>query len=118
MTPWLTVNPNCREINAAVQEDDPDSLLNFYRALLRYRREPVIRYGSYREYSPSDRRFFIYERAYEGERILVVCSFTEKQAAFPAPYSLKSAEKLFGNYPGLTDAMRPYEVRVYRLQKS
>ncbi len=117
VTPWLTVNPNCREINAASQEDDPDSLLNFYRALLRFRKEPVIRHGSYREFFPSDRQFYIYERAYEGERILVVCSFTEKQAAFREPYSLKGAEKLFGNYPGLTGAMRPYEVRVYRLRR-
>ena len=117
VTPWLRVNPNCREINAASQESDPDSLLNFYRALLRFRREPVIRHGSFREYSPADRRFYIYERAYEGERILVVCSFTERQAAFREPYSLKNAEKLFGNYPGLTEAMRPYELRVYRLRK-
>ena len=116
VTPWLTVNPNCREINAASQEDDPDSLLNFYRALLRFRKEPVIRRGTYREFAPANRRFYIYERAYEGERILVVCSFTEKQAAFPAPYSLEGAEKLFGNYPGCPDAMRPYEVRVYRLR--
>ena len=47
----------------------------------------------------------------------MVCSFTELQAAFQEPYSLKNAEKIFGNYPGLTDAMRPYEVRVYRLRE-
>ncbi|MBQ9411624.1 MAG: alpha-glucosidase [Oscillospiraceae bacterium] len=115
--PWLTVNPNYREINAADQENDPDSLLNFYRSLLRFRKEPVIRYGSFIEYCPEDRQLYVYDRAYRGERILVVCSFTEQQVTFREPYSLKDAEKLFGNYPGLTGALRPYEVRVYRLRK-
>ena len=46
----------------------------------------------------------------------MVCSFTELEVAFREPYSLKNAEKIFGNYPGLTEAMRPYEVRVYRLK--
>ena len=115
--PWLTVNPNYREVNAESQEDDPDSLLNFYRALLRFRKEPVIRYGRFREYFPAGKWFYIYDRSWKGERILVVCSFTELQAAFQEPYSLKNAEKIFGNYPGLTDAMRPYEVRVYRLRE-
>ena len=114
VTPWLMVNPNYREINAADQEDDPDSLLNFYRALLRFRKEPVVRYGRFREFYPAGRWFYIYERAWKGERLLVVCSFTELEAAFQEPYSLKKAEKIFGNYPGLTAAMRPYEVRVYR----
>ncbi len=114
--PWLRVNPNYTEINAADQERDPDSLLNFYKALLRFRKEPVIRYGKYREYFPAGKWFYIYDRTYKGEKILVVCSFTELQVAFQPPYSLKNAEKLFGNYPGLTDAMRPYEVRVYRLR--
>ncbi len=114
--PWLRVNPNYPEVNAASQENDPDSLLNFYRSLLRFRKEPVVRYGSFREYSPRSRRLYIYERAYRDEKLLVVCSFTERAVAFPAPYPLADAEKLFGNYPGLTDMMRPYEVRVYRLR--
>ncbi len=116
--PWLRVNPNYPGINAADQEKDPDSLMNFYRRLLRFRREPVVRHGTYREFYPRSRWFYIYERAYEGEKLLVVCSFTELQAAFRPPYDLRNAELVFGNYPGVTEAMRPYEVRVYRLRGS
>ena len=32
--PWFYVNPNYRKINAAEEEKDPDSILNFYRRCL------------------------------------------------------------------------------------
>ncbi|MDR0435968.1 MAG: alpha-glucosidase [Propionibacteriaceae bacterium] len=37
--PWIAINPNHVTINAAAQEDDPRSLLNYYRTLLRLRRD-------------------------------------------------------------------------------
>jgi glycosidase len=36
-TPWFPVNRNYTDINVEVQDKDPDSLLNFYRDLIRYR---------------------------------------------------------------------------------
>src|SRR5699024_5776769 len=38
-TPWLKVNPNYREINAASQVNDPDSVFSFYRRLIALRKE-------------------------------------------------------------------------------
>ena len=41
-TPWLKVNPNYREINAAAQTDDPDSVFSFYRRLIALRKEHAV----------------------------------------------------------------------------
>ena len=47
--PWLPVNPNAASgVNVAAQDADPDSLLNFYRRLLRVRRQtPALLAGAY-----------------------------------------------------------------------
>ena len=38
--PWLKVNPNYREINVRAQQGDSDSLLSFYKKLIRLRKDP------------------------------------------------------------------------------
>ena len=45
-TPWLALNPNYREINAAEQESRPDSLLNYYKRLIALRKSaPAFTYA-------------------------------------------------------------------------
>ena len=50
-TPWLKVNSDYREINVAVQENDPDSVLNYYRRLVALRKsaayKEVFTYGEF-----------------------------------------------------------------------
>lgn len=120
-TPWFFVNENYKEINAAQQEDDPNSLLNFYRAILKFKKEtPVAVWGDYKEYFPKDKNFYVYAREYEGKRLLVICSFTRKSLRFEAPeeFDLYAGQVVFSNYEsnfvimnGFTS--RPYEMRVY-----
>ncbi len=122
--PWFTVNENYREVNVAAQEDDPDSLLNFYRKLVRFRRDnPVVLYGDYREHDPKNKKLYVYERSYGAARLLVVCSFTAEQLRFDAPegFSLDRSLQVLGNYEmnfvianGFTT--RPYELRVYLME--
>ena len=119
--PWFFVNDNYRQINAAQQENDPNSLLNFYRAILKFKKEtPVAVWGDYKEYYPKDKNFYVYAREYEGKRLLVICSFTKKAVRFDAPedFDLRKGQLVFANYEsnffimnGFTS--RPYEMRVY-----
>ncbi len=45
-TPWLPLHPERARVNAAVEADDPDSVLAYYRRLIALRhREPVIALG-------------------------------------------------------------------------
>lgn len=123
-TPWFTVNPNYHEINVEDEEKSPDSILNFYRKLLKFKKEnPVALYGTYRELMPESKKLYVYERAYEGERLLVICSFTNEQVRFEANggYDLENTEPVLANYEhnfvisnGFTT--RPYEMRVYHFK--
>ena len=120
-TPWFPVNKNYTEINVAAQEGDPDSLLNFYRSLLAFRKEhPVALYGDYVEHFKKDKEFYVYERNYLSRKLLVICFFSQKSRRFDAPpgIRLEKGVQVFGNYErneivdnGFT--ARPYELRVY-----
>ena len=119
--PWFVVNPNYPQVNVESQLDDPGSLLNFYRDALQFRRDnPIVIYGDYAEHYSKSSQLYVYERNYEGKKLLVICSFTEKPVRFDAPdgIELKEQAQVFGNYDanfvianGFTS--RPYEMRVY-----
>ena len=121
--PWFRVNDNYTDINAAAQENDPDSLLNFYRKLLKFRKEhPAALYGDYTEHFAESRDFYVYERRTEGQRLLVICSFTDELLRFNAPegVNLERWTLALSNYDfnfiienGFT--ARPWELRVYCL---
>ena len=112
-TPWMQVNPNYTEINAAAQIGDPDSVFSFYKELIRLRHEmEVIVYGSYDLLLPEDENLYVYTRTYGDEKLLIVCNFSEKEQSFAVPEEFAGAEKLIGNYEGLEDGgriIRPYE---------
>ena len=120
-TPWFNVNPNYTEINVEDADKDPNSILNFYRKLLKFRKEnPVVIYGDYKEHNKCSNKIYVYERNYEGKRLLVISSFTEKAVKFKAPkgFDLASGKLVLQNYDdasiinnGFT--LKPYETRVY-----
>lgn len=121
--PWFYVNPNYQEINVANQEEDPGSLLNFYREAVRLRRElPVVRYGRFRQHKPLSNKLFIYERRSKAQRLLVICSYTAESLKFRAPkgYKLEKGQLILHSHGEeirnngfLT---KPYECRVYLFQ--
>ncbi len=123
-TPWFNVNPNYHEINVDDEEKSPDSILNFYRRILKFRKEnPIVLYGNYRELIPESKKLYVYERVYGNERLLVICSFTNEQVRFEGgdEYNLENTEPVLGNYEhnfvisnGFTT--RPYEMRVYHFK--
>ena len=116
-TPWFYVNENYKEVNVAREEADPDSLLNFYRRAIALRKRlPVVRDGSYREFDSLSGRRYVYTRESKGQRLLVVCSFSESEQRFRAPagFDLSKAGLALQNYPDAPENMlRPYECRVY-----
>jgi len=116
-TPWFYVNKNYREINVAQQEADPDSILHFYRKAIHLRKAlPVVRHGQYREHFFLNGKVYCYSRNMLGEKLLVICSFTDKGAKvkFPAGFDVSTAQCILHNYPDTDSAtLRPYECRVY-----
>ena len=118
--PWFYINPNYTEVNVEAAEKDENSLLNHYRKLLAFRKEnPIVIYGNFKMHYKSSRKLFVYERNYQGQRMLVVNSFTDKPVSFTAPegFDLSKGELVISNYPVIgkanTFTTRPYESRVY-----
>lgn len=116
-TPWIAVNPAYREINAKAALADPNSVFYYYKKLIALRREyPIIVYGHYRLLLPDDDRVYACERSLNGEKLLVVCSFSREAIPFPLPVP-EGAELLLGNYEGESGDLRPFEARVYRYRE-
>ena len=116
-TPWFYVNENYPQINVAQQEEDENSVLNFYRKAIKLRKElPCVKDGVYKEYGKNSKAVYTYSRTMENQKLLVVCSFSEKQQQWKAPkeFDLDTAELILTNYEN-TDTMtlKPYETRVY-----
>ena len=115
--PWFYVNSNYPYINVAQQERDPDSILNFYRQAIELRKRlSCVRYGDYKEYEKDSEELYMYSRQDPRQRILVVCSFSDKEVRFRAPrdYHLEFAELALRNYPDPQEGiLQPYECRVY-----
>lgn len=117
-TPWLKVNPNYPEINAAGQMKDPESIYSCYKQLVRLRKEhPVFVDGRFELLARESGQIFAYTRDDGKQRLLVVCNFSGEPADSGLAEEWKSMELLLGNYPDSQgDRLRPYEARMY-LQK-
>ena len=115
--PWFYVNENYREINVAAQEEDPDSVLNFYRKAIALRKElSCVRFGDYKEYDRLSPQVYAYAREDAYHKILVVCSFSGKNVSWKMPKGFDPAqsELVLCNYKSQDPAaLKPYEARVY-----
>ena len=120
-TPWFYVNENYKQINVADQEKDENSVLNFYRRAIQLRKElSSVKNGNYKEHGKMSSSFYTYSREDDKEKLLIVCSFTDKAKKWsvPAGFDLASAELLLSNYDKLDGTtLKPYETRVYRWGK-
>lgn len=116
--PWFYVNDNYREVNVLDQENDHDSLLNFYRKAVALRKElDCVRNGTYKEHFHLSPWCYCYTMETNAQKLLVLCSFTEKAKHFPVPrgFDLEKAKLMLCNYADPGKETKPYEVRVYLL---
>lgn len=115
--PWLPVNHNYCQINVAQQEEDPDSILHFYRRAIALRRQlTCVRDGNYIEHQKSNSRLYIYSRQDCRQRILVVCSFSPQRTRFTPPrnFPVDTARIALCNYADPESRiLKPYECRIY-----
>jgi oligo-1,6-glucosidase len=117
-TPWLPVNPDHVEWNAAAQRDDPTSVLAHYRRLIALRHEnPVVALGEFAMLLPEHQDVYAFTRTLENEVMLVVCNVS--RTAYPLPELLPqvmAAELVLGNLPVADPAvLGPWEARVLRV---
>ena len=112
-TPWLPVNPNATEINAAAQLADPDSVFAYYQKLIALRKAyPVFVDGDFTLREEEHPRLFVYERALGAARLLVVCNFGDEPTSWNLPEGWQTARTLLENCPARPGALQPWEARI------
>jgi alpha-glucosidase len=76
-TPWLPVPASAAHRNVEDALQDPDSILSFYRRLIRVRRSsPALLHGEYQELG-SDAHVFAYRRVAPQQTVLVLLHMSE-----------------------------------------
>ena len=120
-TPWIAVNPNYKKVNVADQLKREDSVFNYYKKLIRLRKEnEIIVYGNYELLLPEDENIFAYVRTLDNQKLLVVCNFSKAEQKFDFS-GYENAKALISNYN--RDArkdgiLKPYEATVLLLENA
>ena len=81
--PWIGVNPNSKDINVESQINDEDSILNFYKSLIKIRKQySTFIHGKYELVLPDHEQIYAYTRKDENGIMLIICNLTKDEAVF------------------------------------
>lgn len=98
--PWLKVNSNYKEINVESQENDEDSVLNYYRRLVSVRKsdeyKEVFTYGRFVPVYEDTESIMAYYRVDENKCMLVAANFGRETQVLNLEYPCKKV--VLSNY--------------------
>ncbi|HVW14947.1 MAG TPA: alpha-glucosidase [Mucilaginibacter sp.] len=117
-TPWIGINPNYKTVNAVAEEKDPNSVLNYFRSVVKLRRENlVLVYGKYTLLDKQNPDVYAYTRQLGPKKMLILLNFHGHNATATTGIDMSKAKVLLGNYarPSANGELRPYEAVVYEL---
>ncbi len=118
-TPWIPVNPNFREVNAAAERRDPDSVFAYYRSLIDLRHhDERVSSGTLEMVLPEHPQVFAYTRTLGARQLLVLVNLTGEQAEYELPDAQvwAGATTVLSNLPdargGVTGTLAPWQALV------
>ena len=122
--PWIKINPNYIDINVENQLRDEESILNFYKKMIKIRKEnEALIYGEYKLILEDDENIYSYIREFENEKFIIITNLTDKYVEFNYDSEvLKYKNLLISNYkvePHIdinNIKLKPYEARLYKLK--
>lgn len=111
--PWIAFPENYKYINVEMEEQDPDSVLKYYKKLIALRKQyEVIQQGSIEFLCQEHKELFVYSRCFGKQTLLVINNMSEKTVELPEDISVEGYIKLLGNYTEegvLAEKIRAYE---------
>ena len=112
--PWMMVNPNYTEINAAAALADPDSVFYTYQKLIALRKaNRVFAEGDFTLLCPEDEQVFAYLRRGAGQEMLVAVNLSGRSAPFDLPEAFEGRAPLLATQGApLAGALRPWEALI------
>jgi oligo-1,6-glucosidase len=117
-TPWIAVNANYKTINAAAQEKSPASTLNYFRRVVKLRKDNLaLVYGKYTLLDAKNPDIYSYTRELNGKKLLIMLNFRDKTATAQTGINVSNARVLISNYDSSSKdgTLKPYEAVVYEL---
>lgn len=115
-SPWFPVNPNYKAINVAEQQQDPNSILNFYKSLITLKKsDDIYTYGTFDLVDKNNEQVFAYTRTLNNKKVLIVANLTNQTATFKYDNSINQDNILLHNYKneGIDiNALKPFEAFV------
>ncbi|MFP5112958.1 alpha-glucosidase C-terminal domain-containing protein [Bacillaceae bacterium C204] len=120
----MKVNQNYTKINVAAQQNDANSVLNFYKKMIQMKKAiEVFTYGTYDLLLDEDPQIYAYTRTMDGERGIIIINLSTQSTEMKVGQgvSLEYSQLLLNNYevsehePLNEYTLKPYEVRVYRV---
>ncbi|WYZ40043.1 hypothetical protein EsH8_IV_000384 [Colletotrichum jinshuiense] len=119
---WMRLHDLYPEINVAKQEREPQSVLNFWREMLRLRKEEgeLLTHGAFELFDEDNEQTFVYRKARNGRSAVVALNFTSEEQAVEIPG--EGLKLRVGNYDDVKErvaaegdksVLRPWEGRLY-----
>lgn len=122
-TPWLPLNKNKGSINVEKALREKDSILNYYKKLIKVYKENslIIREGIYKDLKPRSNKLFAYERRLDDQILLVTSNFSDKEIKCDVLKNYKGykVDILLNNYKNksISYTLKPYQTILYLLKK-
>ena len=121
-TPWIKVNPNYKTVNVTAEEQNPDSILNYFKKVIKFRKEnEAFVYGDYLLLDEQNPRIYAYQRTWKGERFIVTLNFSPHMAKMDFIADMKNCKAIFCNYndeskrvKNGTLLLRPFEAVIWK----
>lgn len=120
--PWINLNENYKTINVEAQINDENSILNFYKKMIKVRKEnKTLIYGSYDLILEDDDKIYAYTRYMKNERFIVIVNLSHDEVLYSYDEELKYENLLINNYEVEKHdvikeiKLKPYEARLYRI---
>lgn len=117
--PWIKVNDNYKKINVKNQEKDLDSILNYYKLLIKLRKEnSTLVYGKYEDLGPMHTKIFSYKRWDENDVFIIHLNFSNCSVKINSN-EIKDYKLVISNYTFAKKSynLNPWEARIYKLIK-
>lgn len=119
---WMRVHDLYPEINVAKQQKEEDSVLAFWRDMIRFRKEnaDVLVYGAFEAFEPENEKTFVFAKRSGERKAVVALNFTSEEQAVDIPYEDEVVFRV-GNHAdadaadkqGMQKNLRPWEARLY-----
>ena len=110
--PWIYMDEDYKEYNVEKQLHNPDSIINFYKNLIKIRKSNIaLIYGEFEALSKDEKNIFCYYRNYENKKYYIELNITnipQKRIIDIENYKL-----LLSNYKDRSKDLREYEANLY-----